>query len=71
VIDGKGGHLVQPGDPSMLASALSSALQHAPAMGAFNRERVEACYSLVRVAERIEQTYEAVLGEKERARVAS
>lgn len=64
VIDGEGGRLVPPGDARLLAGALCQVLERpgdAARMGAFNRARTEARYSLDHVVDRLEEIYGSVL----------
>ncbi|HVL33607.1 MAG TPA: glycosyltransferase family 4 protein [Actinomycetota bacterium] len=57
---GRGGRLVPPGDPALLAGALVGVLaspRDAEAMAGYNRARAEQRYSLDGVVDRLEQTY--------------
>lgn len=61
VVDRRGGRVVPPGDPELLAEALSWVLEHdANDMGAFNRARVEARYELGVVVDKIDEVYRSI-----------
>jgi len=67
VVDRRGGRVVPPGDPTLLADALISILSDPVAavrMAAFNRARVQERFNLDVVADGIIATYEALLGQR-------
>lgn len=64
IIDRSGGRVVPPGDPALLAEALSWVLEHDVAqMGAFNRARAEERYEIDVVVDKIDALYQAVVQE--------
>jgi glycosyltransferase involved in cell wall biosynthesis len=67
VVDGDSGLLVPPGDPHALASALRAVIADpalASKLGSAGRERVLACFTSARTAERVTAVYASLLGDR-------